>query len=507
MRRNLGIFFSYISVAVTMVTGLVLSSFLLKTLGDVEYGLYQTISSFANYLVLLEFGTGTVMTRNISVCMSKSDDLNRKENINKNYSTVFFISIVLSVLIFVVSMFFYFFIGNIYANTMTEQQIAHAKNIFIFLTLYIIVYYLTQSCNGFLMGVEEYSFAKIMSIIRVVLRTLVLILIISFYQSAIVIAVADMILGTTVFLVTFFYCKQKYKVKISHKYFDKSIFKLSIPLCLALLLQTITSQANSNVDKFVIGIMMSMESVTIYSVAQYVYQMFSTAVTIPASMYMPEVSKNIEKGLTGKEFTKTLIQPCRLTALIGGTIMCGFFAVGKQFISILYGGDKQIAWIYALIIIVPTFVYMTNIVINCVLELKNKMLVRSLTMVGTTVANIILTVISINKFGIIGAVVATALTLIIGNIIVLNIYYQKSLNIKIMYLFYQSYKGILLFQILSAVAAYFVAQMLSNDILAFCVGAGIYLVLSFGLIIAFGLNDYEKQKFKSAIAKFKKKTK
>ena len=78
MRRNVGILFSYVSVIVTMISGLVLSSFLLKTLGNTEYGLYQTISSFANYLVLFEFGTGTVMTRNISLCMSSSDDLNRK---------------------------------------------------------------------------------------------------------------------------------------------------------------------------------------------------------------------------------------------------------------------------------------------------------------------------------------------------------------------------------------------------------------------------------------------
>ena len=42
-------------MVVNMITGLVLSSFLLRALGDTEYGLYQTIASFATDLVLREF--------------------------------------------------------------------------------------------------------------------------------------------------------------------------------------------------------------------------------------------------------------------------------------------------------------------------------------------------------------------------------------------------------------------------------------------------------------------
>mgnify|MGYP000968923646 FL=1 len=67
-KRNIGITLSYIYVFLNAVCGLIMSSFLLRTLGDTEYGIYQTIGSFANYLVMFEFGTGTIMTRNISLC-------------------------------------------------------------------------------------------------------------------------------------------------------------------------------------------------------------------------------------------------------------------------------------------------------------------------------------------------------------------------------------------------------------------------------------------------------
>ena len=72
--RNWGMVISYLSTFLNMVFGLVLSSFLLRRLGDAEYGLYQTVSAFAAYLVMLEFGTGTVMSRNIAVCRSRNEE-------------------------------------------------------------------------------------------------------------------------------------------------------------------------------------------------------------------------------------------------------------------------------------------------------------------------------------------------------------------------------------------------------------------------------------------------
>ena len=84
-KRSVGIAISYMDKVINMVCGLFLSSFLLRSLGDTEYGIYKSISSFVNYLVLLEFGTGTVMARNISLCKGKGAS---QEEIDKNVSTI-----------------------------------------------------------------------------------------------------------------------------------------------------------------------------------------------------------------------------------------------------------------------------------------------------------------------------------------------------------------------------------------------------------------------------------
>lgn len=500
-KRGIGIVLSYANTALNMITGLVLSSFLLRVLGDTEYGLYQTVSSFSTYLVLLEFGTGTVMTRNISVCLNSAKSEKRQDAVNRNYSTIWFISLIISLVMIIVGLVFYSCMGIIYAKTMTVEQIGYGKTIFLILLAFIVSNYLTQNINGMLLAHEEYAFEKIVFLVKLILRTLLLIGVIYFFRYSILIAVIDLGLSVAALIVTFVYCRKKYHIKVSLRYFDKSVFIMSIPMCLALMLQAVTNQANSNVDKFVIGVMMSMESVALYSIVQYVFTMFSSVATIPVSMFLPEVSRNMSKKLSPEEFTDTLVYPCRLTTIICGTILFGFFAVGKQFIALFYGADKTDAWVYALIILVPMFVNMTDAVIINVLDVANKRLVRSLALLGTTIANIILTVLLIGQLGIIGAVLATAVSLVVGNIIVMNVYYYKTFKIRILYLYKEAYKGVLPIQIVSALIAYFSALWIDNTLLSFLTGGLVFVVLSFSMMALFGLKVNEKERLAGLIRK------
>ena len=69
--KKIGIVLSYINTILSMVFGIILSSYLIKAIGDTEYGLYQTVTAFANYLLILELGTGTITQRNVVICSQK----------------------------------------------------------------------------------------------------------------------------------------------------------------------------------------------------------------------------------------------------------------------------------------------------------------------------------------------------------------------------------------------------------------------------------------------------
>lgn len=497
----MGLVLSYVKLFLNMVTGLFMSSFLISRLGDTEYGVYQTISSFANYLVLLEFGTGTIMTRNLSACRAKGGT---KSEIEKNISTVWGITSALAAAIVLVAIGFYFSIGGIYAGSMTLSQIASAKRMFVFIVIFLLSSFCTQTLNGIIIAFDNYTYSSAVNIIKIVLRTAIVAALVWRNGKAVAITVVDAALTLILLIIEFFYCNKKLDVKITLRHFDKLIFKTSLPLCLAMFLQSITNQAGSTVGKFVLGVMTSPENVSLYSVGLYIYSIFSSITIVPLTMYAPQIIRDVAAGVRDKELTEKLVAPCRLTVIVGGTVMFGFIAAGKPFVSIVYGEKYLSAWLLAVILMLPTFVNVSNSVIINVLDAMNKRLVRSVILIITTVLNILMTIVFIKRFGIIGAAVSAALTTIL-QIVLNNAYYAAAVKIKVFYLFFNTYKGILIYQILGAAVGYFMGRTAPNAYLSFLLGGATYIVVSLGGFLLFGINDNEKNALKKFISRLRHK--
>lgn len=488
-KRTLGISLQYVNTLLNMACGLFLSSFLLRSLGDTEYGLYQTVSSFVNYLVLLEFGTGTVITRNISACRARDDD----SAIQKNVSTVLAISCALVGVIVLTGLVFYSLFDRIYSLSLTPEQIRYGKQIFLVMLAFLIVSYYANTINGILLGFEKYEMPPAISIVRLLLRTALLVVTVLSVRKAIVIAFVDLALSMAVDVFLIVYCRRIIGVRFHFRDVDRAVFKSSLPLATAIFLQVLINQANNNVDKFVIGIKLGPEDVTVYSLGLYVYSIFSALTTIPISMYGPQVVKEIAGGSTPNEVSRHLIQPSRLIVLIGGSILFGFFAVGRQFITLLYGSSYLIAWKVALIIMAPMLVNMsTGIMIN-ILDATDKRMARSGLLFLTTAANIVLTVIWIDKYGILGACIATAVCTMLGHVILMDIYYYDRLKIRILTFKRETCRGILVCQIAAGAIGFFAGTRIAHPFTSFLAGGIAYVVCFCFLFFVYGANETEKE--------------
>lgn len=499
--RNAGISLSYIYFVLNSFTGIFMSAFVIRTIGKTDYGVYQSMSAFVSYLILLEFGTGTIMARNISLCKKDGTD---KTDIQKNVSTIWSLTIVLGLAICIVSFVFWLLIDTIYSKSLSPDQIVLGKKLFVLATINLLSSFLTQTLNGLILGYEHYTFEKTISITKLLLRTTLVIVLLTLHPSVELLVTIDTSLGILTFLCSLLFCLIKIKVKFVFKYFDIEIFKLITPLALAMLLQTVVNTANGNVDKFFISIMMTPEDVSVYSIAMSIFNMFSSIATLPVTMFMPQIAQNMKKGLVAKELTESLVQPCRLNILITGMVAFGFLSVGKAFIEIVYGVDYSQAWLLAIVVIIPMFVNMFNAVVINVIDVMRKRHVMSLILMITTSLNIVLTIVGIQTIGMFGAALATGVSLI-GQTILLNIYYQKKIGLSIGLLIRKSVKGILPWLLLSTVLAFSVQYVIKVNWLAFLVG-GFVFVISFALLFfAFGANENEKNKAKMIIHKIVKK--
>ena len=497
--RNRGLFLSYGYFVLSAVVSIFMSSYVIQTLGKTDYGVYQAISAFINYLTLLEFGTGRIMSRNISL-MNKdgSEDL----KIKKNISTVIVLNSGLMFVILAGAVCFWLCLGEVYQNSMTPDQIVMAKQLFFFPVFSLGISFFQQSFNGILIGYEQYTVEKTVAIIKLVVRSVLVVGALSLRANIFLYVIADTLANVIAFLITVLYVCLKMKAPISFGAFDKQILKSIMPLCLAMLLQSVVSTANNTLGKFLVGVMLTPEDVTVYSVALTVYSMFSTIACLPMGMYMPAVAKDMRQGLRGKALTQTLLQPCRLNILITGLIVAGFAIAGRQFIVVLYGEEFLSAWHCAMIVMVPMFLNTANDIVINVLDILKKRHIRSIILMGTTALNLVLTIVGIHYWGMIGASLATGIATLL-QVIILNIYYQTKIDIDVLYLFRKGFAGIIP-SMLAAMVAALPFYFLINNVLVSFFTCGIVFLLVFGLLyVVFGANDLEKQKIYSVVKKLR----
>lgn len=493
--RSKGISLSYIYTICNTIIGVFMSAYIIRMLGETEYGVYQTMTSFLTYLVLFEFGTGTIMTRNLSLSSKKADD----EEVKRNYSTILSIAFFLSIVISIGIAVFYFNIGNIYSSTLTPDQIEYGKILFLIIAFRTIILFLIQTLNGALLGFEKYSFGQIVKLAYLLVRTVLVVILIAFIPYSLFLVIIDTGLAVIQLFVTVVYLKKTIKLNFNIKFFDIGILKSVLPLALAMFIQTVVNMANGDVDKFFIGVAISPEAVTLYSISLFIYTTFSSMTTIPISMYMPQIASDMKKGYKGDKLMLSLIQPCRLIAIIGGVILFGFISVGKEFINIVYGDTYTLAWIIAVILMIPMYINMCNGVLVNVLDVLRKRHIRSLILLITTIMNIVLTIWWIYNWQMIGAAIATAISTLIGQIVIMNIYYYYALKINVLKLFVKTYKGILPSLLIAFAISVFLNMFIENYYLSLIIGGLSLIIVFFICMFVFGANEEEKAIFTKII--------
>lgn len=465
----MGVVLSYVRVAVNLVCGLLLSTVLLRVLGDTEYGIYQTIAAFANYLVLLEFGMGTVMVRNLSACRATGGD---REALQLQVRTLWTMAVCFGCLILVAAVGFCCSIPYVYANSLTAAQILHGQHIFAILAGYVALSFLAQTAEGVLLAMEHYRFSAMESIVRIVLRTGVILTAAFLLKNAMVIAVSELVFSGWRLTITTGYCRRKAGIRLQLGRMDTAILRSAAPLAAAVFLQAIINQANSNVDKFLIGVLLTPETVAQYSVAMYVFGVFLALTTVPVTMYGPKIQQSAAQN---GDLLEELTEPARLTALIGGAVLFGFAAVGRPFIRLFYGENYLQAWWIALLLMgAAYFDAIPSAAING-LDAKNKRIGRSAILLASTVLNVALTVVWLQKWGIVGAAAATALSTLLGQVVLGNWYYRKALGISTRKIYRAAFRGVWFWLLLGCGVGALAASWIKSNLAALLVGGCIFV--------------------------------
>lgn len=488
-----GALLSYLLIIINALYGFLIVPYIVSSLGDVEYGVYKTISSLSSALMILDLGLGGTVMRYIA--KFKSDD--KKDKIQSFISMALGEGSIICLGLVIVSVVVYALIPTIYSEGLSPGEISLAKKLFLLLALNMVFHIIENVLNGVISGFNKFSFANGIKLTRILLRIGLLFVVFAFVKSAVALVLIDLVLTVLQIAVEFVYINVKLntKVRISFRNWDKEIFKESFRYTILLFVTTIAAQINNNLDNVVIGAIKGPAPVTVYSMGLLIFGMFEQLSTSLSGVMLPTVTNLLKRDESGKEVQNTIVQIGRIQFMLLGAALAGFAVLGKDVIALWLGDGFEDVYTITLILMAPALLELCVNVCLAVLRAKNMLGFRTGVLFGVTALNAVITVVGVKLFGYYAAAVGTAVSFLIGSVIVMNIYYYKKLSFRMLKIYRKIFSGTWLCLLISGGAIALSSHFINGGWIAFIINAAIFCVVYGITMLLFGFKKEEKKKF------------
>ena len=269
----------------------------------------------------------------------------------------------------------------------------------------------------------------------------------------------------------------------------------------------IVNQINWNVDRFIIGRFHGTIAVATYSLAAQLNTYYISLSTAVSSVFIPRVNQMISANVSNKEISSLFARVGRVQFFVLSLIFTGLIFFGKSFIYLWAGDDYGSSYIIALLLIIPvTIPLIQNLGIE-VQKAKNMHQFRSWTYLFIAIVNIGISIPLVKHYQGVGAAIGTAVSLIIGNVFIMNWHYHKRVGINIVFFTKQIISTIPSLIIPSIFGIILYNYVNLNNPLIFSISAISYLILFCVSTWYIALNPYEKSLIEKPINKILSKIK
>jgi len=495
---KLGAILSYVIILANMIIGVLYTPILTAKLGQSEYGLYSLVTSVIGYLTLLDFGFGN----SIIIYTARYRAKNEKEKEQKLHGMFFIIYLIIGIIAGIIGAGIWINADNLFANSMSIWEIEKAKVLLGILTFNLIITFPLSVFSSIITAYEKFVFAKLLNLIRIILNPIVMLILLSFGIKSVGLVILTTVLNITTLIMNFIYCKTRLKVKLKFGKLDFSLLKEILAYSVWVFLNSVMDKINWALDQFVLGIYSGTVAVAIYSVAGNLNSMYLNFSTAISGVLLPKVTKMEEEKASDGEFTDIFIKTGRIQYIVMALIMSGFILYGREFINILWvGPEYDESYIIACILMIPvTIPLIQNVGLN-ILQAKNLYKFRVIVLLIFAAINVMISIVLSKMYGGIGAAIGTAISIICGQIIFMNIFYHKKVGINIK----EFWKNILkmTIPILLCVSVAFIVKSYIhiNTSLMLLTQIVLYTLLYGTVVWKFSMNEYERQLIKKPLKK------
>ena len=496
---KIGVVLNYLIITLNIVIGLVYTPFLLKMLGQSEYGMYSLAQSVITYLVILDLGFGNAVIRYTAKFRAES----KTREAESLFGMFLLIYGVIAIVAFIAGTAITMNLDLFFSNTMTTSELKTIKTMLWLMTFNVVFTFPMSIWGNIMTAYERFAFLRLVRIATQIANPLAMFVLLLMGHKAISLVVLTTILNVITLLFNFWYCSHYLKIHIRFDHFDLSLLREVGIYALWIFVSAIVDRFQWYTGQFVLGIYHGTSAIAIYALAiQLVtfYMMFSTAIS---SVFLPKVTKIVTTGNDIEQVSNLFLRTGRIQYVIMALVLSGYIVFGQQFIYLWVGPDYSDSFFIALLLMIPLTVPLIQNLGLSVLEARNKMRFRALLYFSIALVALAVSFPLAKYYQGIGTALATMGAMFVGHVLIMNIYYYRAQKIDIP-LFWKNIIRMSIAPFFLVVASLFVLSyfhLYANTWSKLFGQIAMYLVTYFVVVWFLSLNVSERMLFSTPIKK------
>lgn len=490
MNRKIGVILSYILMLFEIFSTLFLTPFIITTLGQAEYGVYKLVVAINAYLLLLDLGVGNAITRYIAKYRVEND--REQERKFLGVTTIFYITIAGIALILGIVLVKIF--PMVFAKGLTVKEVSLGQTLLCITMINSAITLGTVPFTNVLIAYEKFVISKGVLIVQIIIRVIFTFVVLNIGLGAVGIVIVNLVM--TIICRLFFALYTVFNLRLVPLFrgIQGEFIKEIVSYSSLILLQMIGTQLNSSVDQILLGSFVESSSVIlgIYGVGTQIVQYFQSMGSAFTGVLIPGIVKLVETNANPKRLTDEMIRIGRIILLVLAIVWSLFLVLGREFIVLWSGKENGDAYIVAIILISAYLITLTESVGSQILWAMNQHKEQAILKIVVVLLNIVLTIFLIKWNPLLGATIGTFISIIVGDVVVMNLIFYKKIKINLLYYYKNLVKGILPSAGISILIGAFIQHFTSNGWAMFILKV-IIMILCYAIsLLIFGMNSYEK---------------
>lgn len=415
---------SYTLIICNILSVLLYTPFLIKSLGTSDYAVYTVVYAFLNYFVI-DFGIGQSLAKFLTDAKYKANTNYTSEQL---LGVIFKVYALIAAILVVIFAGLYPYLDVVFSGFMPEEMI-RLRRVYLIASVYTIISFMFMPLEGIFTANELFAELKIF-IIAKKLSTIILTIVVLWLNMGLIWV---MIVGTVsdciVILAELMFLLRKGLLRISWGYWNICLLKEIMTFSLWIALVGLSQQFIIPITPTLLGHFSNSKQVTLFSIAmvleQYAYT-FSGAIR---GMLLPKVAKLVQSN-DYKTINDYQVKVGRIQLYIIGLILSVSYVFGREFIILWVGNVYEKSFFLYVLISSSDIITVTLEVAFTILMVDNLVKYRSYVYIAGAVVCTILSAILSNKYGALGSALAIFMELWMFNVILIVLVFSKKSKIR-----------------------------------------------------------------------------